>query len=299
MAAAPAPTPAPAAAPAATPTPAPALAAVPRAVREQFAIKILIAPKPTATLIAPTPSGGHRTAGAGASARGRDRLRKPPMNVVPVATATPRGREFRGEPARRRRGPALRAGAAAGNPAAEYEIGARFAKGAARRLTSNARPSGSSAPPTRASRPRSIASARSTRRARASGRTSTKRASSASPPPSKGTPRRCTTSRCSTPRASTGKPDYRTASQWFRKAADQGIVDSQYNLGILYARGIGVEPNLAESYKWFALASRAGRPGRRQEARRCRRQASTSSRWPPPSCRGPDVRTGLAARTRR
>jgi localization factor PodJL len=48
------------------------------------------------------------------------------------------------------------------------------------------------------------------------------------------------------------------ASQWFRKAADRGIADSQYNLGILYARGIGTEQNLAESYKWFALAANQG-----------------------------------------
>jgi len=55
-----------------------------------------------------------------------------------------------------------------------------------------------------------------------------------------------------------GKPDYQMASQLFRKAADRGISDSQYNLGILYARGIGVEQNLAESYKWFALATDQG-----------------------------------------
>ena len=34
--------------------------------------------------------------------------------------------------------------------------------------------------------------------------------------------------------------------------------DSQYNLGVLYARGIGVEKDLAESYKWFALAAKHG-----------------------------------------
>jgi len=55
-----------------------------------------------------------------------------------------------------------------------------------------------------------------------------------------------------------GKPDYRMAAHWFRKAADRGIADSEYNLGILYARGIGVEQNLAESYKWFALAAQQG-----------------------------------------
>jgi localization factor PodJL len=55
-----------------------------------------------------------------------------------------------------------------------------------------------------------------------------------------------------------GKPDYQVASQWFRKAAGRGVADSQYNLGILYARGIGVDQNLAESYKWFSLAAAQG-----------------------------------------
>jgi localization factor PodJL len=55
-----------------------------------------------------------------------------------------------------------------------------------------------------------------------------------------------------------GKPDYQTAAKWFRKAADYGLTDSQYNLGILYGRGIGMRPNLPEAYKWFTLAARDG-----------------------------------------
>jgi localization factor PodJL len=55
-----------------------------------------------------------------------------------------------------------------------------------------------------------------------------------------------------------GKPDYGTAAQWFRKAADRGIPDSQFNLGVLYARGLGVPTSLTESYKWFALAASKG-----------------------------------------
>jgi len=55
-----------------------------------------------------------------------------------------------------------------------------------------------------------------------------------------------------------GKPDYAVASRWFRKAAAFGLVDSQYNLAILYARGVGIERNLVESYKWFALAGKGG-----------------------------------------
>ncbi|MGE0036101.1 MAG: hypothetical protein AB7S93_10730 [Xanthobacteraceae bacterium] len=55
-----------------------------------------------------------------------------------------------------------------------------------------------------------------------------------------------------------GKPDYQAAAQWFRKAAAFGMADSQYNLGVLYARGIGVEQNLTEAYRWFGLAARGG-----------------------------------------
>ena len=55
-----------------------------------------------------------------------------------------------------------------------------------------------------------------------------------------------------------GKPDYKIAAEWFLKAAGYGVTDSQYNLAILYARGIGVQTNLAEAYRWFALAAGNG-----------------------------------------
>jgi localization factor PodJL len=55
-----------------------------------------------------------------------------------------------------------------------------------------------------------------------------------------------------------GRSDYRTAVLWFRKAADRGITDSQYNLGVLYARGTGTAQNYAEAYKWFARAANQG-----------------------------------------
>jgi localization factor PodJL len=54
------------------------------------------------------------------------------------------------------------------------------------------------------------------------------------------------------------KPDYRIAARWFLKAANYGIADSQYNAGILLARGIGTEADLAESYKWLALVAAKG-----------------------------------------
>jgi localization factor PodJL len=55
-----------------------------------------------------------------------------------------------------------------------------------------------------------------------------------------------------------GRNDYHTAALWFRKAADRGITDSQYNLAILYTRGTGEPQNYAEAYKWFALAAKQG-----------------------------------------
>ena len=58
--------------------------------------------------------------------------------------------------------------------------------------------------------------------------------------------------------AADNKPDYATAIPWFRKAAGHGLRDSQYNLGVLYARGLGVPQNLAESFRWFALAANQG-----------------------------------------
>jgi localization factor PodJL len=55
-----------------------------------------------------------------------------------------------------------------------------------------------------------------------------------------------------------GKPDFGTAVRWFTKAANYGVVDSQYNLGVLLWRGVGVDRNLPEAYKWFALAAGRG-----------------------------------------
>ena len=53
-------------------------------------------------------------------------------------------------------------------------------------------------------------------------------------------------------------PDYINAGKWFQMAAQLVLADSQYNLGILRARGLGMEQNIAESYKWFALAADQG-----------------------------------------
>ena len=48
------------------------------------------------------------------------------------------------------------------------------------------------------------------------------------------------------------------ASKWFEKAAEHGVKDSQVNLGIVYAKGMGVDADLTKAYKWFAIAAKAG-----------------------------------------
>ena len=55
-----------------------------------------------------------------------------------------------------------------------------------------------------------------------------------------------------------GAPNYSEAVKWFRKAAELGVRDSQYNLAILYARGLGVDKDLGQSWLWFALAAQQG-----------------------------------------
>jgi TPR repeat protein len=57
-----------------------------------------------------------------------------------------------------------------------------------------------------------------------------------------------------------GDPDYAAAADWFRKAAMHGLSDSQFNLAVLYERGAGIDRNPVEACTWFALAARRGDP---------------------------------------
>lgn len=55
-----------------------------------------------------------------------------------------------------------------------------------------------------------------------------------------------------------GTPDHGKAFEWFFAAAGYGVTDSQYNLGVAFARGLAPTRNMVESYKWFGLAAAAG-----------------------------------------
>jgi uncharacterized protein len=45
---------------------------------------------------------------------------------------------------------------------------------------------------------------------------------------------------------------------WYRKAADQGIANAQYNLGVFYANGHGVPQDYVEAVKWYRKAADQG-----------------------------------------
>jgi len=49
------------------------------------------------------------------------------------------------------------------------------------------------------------------------------------------------------------------AVSWWTKAAEQGNASAQDNLGLRYAKGEGVTRDIVQAYKWFAIAAMAGK----------------------------------------
>ena len=51
---------------------------------------------------------------------------------------------------------------------------------------------------------------------------------------------------------------YAEAVKWDRLAAEQGHARAQYNLGVAYSNGEGVEQDYVEAVKWWRLAAEQG-----------------------------------------
>lgn len=49
--------------------------------------------------------------------------------------------------------------------------------------------------------------------------------------------------------------DDAAAATWYRKAAEQGDGNAQFNLGVLYQAGQGVPQGYVQAYTWFHLAA--------------------------------------------
>lgn len=50
------------------------------------------------------------------------------------------------------------------------------------------------------------------------------------------------------------------ALSWYKKAAEQGDVESIYQIGIFYQKGLGVDKDFSEASKWFSKAADLGFP---------------------------------------
>ena len=46
--------------------------------------------------------------------------------------------------------------------------------------------------------------------------------------------------------------------RWLRKAAEQGLPQAQFNLGMCLSRGVGVEKNVVEGTMWLNSAAQQG-----------------------------------------
>ncbi len=46
--------------------------------------------------------------------------------------------------------------------------------------------------------------------------------------------------------------------RWLRKAAEQGLPEAQFNLGMCLSRGVGVEKNVVEGTMWLHSAAQQG-----------------------------------------
>ncbi len=55
--------------------------------------------------------------------------------------------------------------------------------------------------------------------------------------------------------------DSSLARRYTLKAAERGVVEAEFNAGLLILRNAGTAPDLANAYKWFSLAARQGYPG--------------------------------------
>jgi len=54
--------------------------------------------------------------------------------------------------------------------------------------------------------------------------------------------------------------NFERASLWFREAADNKVANADYNLGVLYHQGLGVERDLDRALYWYREAAKLGHP---------------------------------------
>src|SRR5262245_18819655 len=69
--------------------------------------------------------------------------------------------------------------------------------------------------------------------------------------------------------------DYDSATDWFRKAAAQGDVEGQFNLGLMYENGTGVPQDQHAAMTWYRAAADQGHTAakaRVEQTQQCQKQ---------------------------
>ncbi len=54
--------------------------------------------------------------------------------------------------------------------------------------------------------------------------------------------------------------NYERAAFWFEQAADRGVANAAYNLGVLNHQGLGMKPDMDKAIKWYDRAAQLGHP---------------------------------------
>ena len=81
--------------------------------------------------------------------------------------------------------------------------------------------------------------------------------------------------------------------EWYRKAADQGLADGQYNVGVLYENGWGVTKDIDQAKVWYQKAADQGDGFARVRLQRIQSNLMNSLGAPlqPPSSNQPQAMT--------
>ena len=56
------------------------------------------------------------------------------------------------------------------------------------------------------------------------------------------------------------KQDYARAAYWFDRAAQNGVANAAYNMGVLYHQGLGTKASLEQAVQWYSVAAEQGHP---------------------------------------
>ncbi|MGH7316325.1 MAG: tetratricopeptide repeat protein, partial [Candidatus Rokuibacteriota bacterium] len=89
--------------------------------------------------------------------------------------------------------------------------------------------------------------------------------------------------------------DYAEAVKWYRRAAEQGVAFAQFNLGVRYANGQGVERDPVQAYHWFGVAAQ-GLLGREAGIARQARDSIKVTLTPEQLARGEEMVRGWRPR---